>query len=87
MYHVYVDMMMCVCACVHVSQHSAGAWRSWAWCMMIALAAFLIDAVSLSLNESVNCNVCMTIIWSTIVHSIRCKSKVHFDTIVPNQLL
>ena len=40
-------MMMCVdptlCACVHVSQHSAGAWRSRAWCMMIVLAACLMQ--------------------------------------------
>ena len=34
---------MSVCVCVHVSQHSAGAWRSRAWCMKIALAACLMQ--------------------------------------------
>ena len=49
----------------------------------------LLDAVSLSVNDLDNYNVCMTIIWSTIVHSIRgkCRPTVPFDTIVPNQLL
>ena len=58
------------------SQHSAGAWRSRAWCMMIIRIGSLLDAVSLSVNGRIDCH---------LKHnSIRCKSNVHFDTIVLN---
>ena len=60
-------------ACVHVSPHSAGAWRSRAWCMMIIRTGSLIDAVSLSqcrwpIESTVIC-----LIWSTILIVARVK--------------
>ena len=46
----------------------------------------LLDAVSLSVYDRVDCNVCIYD-YHLKHHSILCKSKVEFDTIAPNQLL
>ena len=69
---VYVDIHVCMCV---RSRESA-----FSWCLKKSsmkhydLFGSLLDAVSLSVNDRVDSNLKH--------HSIRCKSKVHFDTIV-----